>query len=267
MNAIKFKKFFIFSVMLATAGALQAESFWEALGPHAIAVGPDVYHLDRTREGGTHQDGWLGGARLGYVRLRPNGIYAAADVRYAIGSLDGKSSSGAALESTVQEFEAEGDLGWTLGFCPCGSQFLFTPYLGYGYFWSTNDFKYPSPSTAKFRDTYGFTAVGIASLVEICDGWAVGANFKARWMSADAEQRITDGSAENDVTLTITPRWLYSLEIPITYCFEECGCCWFASFIPYWQQRDYGGTEGVDGDFIDTHYELFGARLMFGLNF
>lgn len=266
MNAIKFQIFSIFFVALTAATTLQAESFWEALGPHAVAIGPDVYHLSRKREGGTHQDGWLGGFRAGYLRLRPNGIYAAADLRYAIGTQDGKTSSGADLKSRLQEFEIEGDLGWTFGVCPGGRLFTLTPYLGYGYFWSSNQFRNPSPSTATFRDTYGFTAVGVATTINLCDCWSIGANFKARWMS-DAKQTVIDGPAGHDVVLRIDPRWLYSLDIPITYQFEARGCCLFASLIPYWQQRDYGGTEGVDGDFIDTHYDIWGARLMFGINF
>lgn len=265
MKAINFRFFFIFFFALSAVQSLSAFDFLESTGPHEFSIGPDVYHLKREREGGTHQDGWLGGVRFDYERLKDNGIYVAADVRFAAGSLNGESSRGATLESTVKEFEVEGDLGWTLGFC-LGKPMMVTPYIGYGYFWSSNDFHSPSPFTAQFRDTYGYAAVGLVAAVEIYPCLTLGANFKARWMS-DAKQKISGGPTGGDVVFKIGERWLYGIDLPISYHFEACGRCWLASVVPYWQQRDYGGTESVAGDFIETHYVLYGARLMLGISF
>lgn len=253
---------FVLSMSLFTP--LQSWDFFEVTGPHELAMGPEIYQLKRERQGGTFQKGCLFGGYLDYQRLKWDGFYAGGNTRYASGHLNGKTSSGASLKSTADEFLIEGYLGWTLGLS-MPKPVSITPYAGYGYFRSSNAFRAPSPLICRFEDTYEFPLLGISAAVYWNPSLSFGVNFKGRWMQ-DAQEKISGDEEIEEMQLGIGDNWLYALEFPLTYDFTWSSWCWNARFMPFWERRDYGGKESFPVDFIATRYTIYGIRFLLGIN-
>lgn len=250
--------FVIFTIVFATlTHSLQGALFFSA--------GPEIYHLDRSRVGGTWQQGMLYGVRGTFERIKPWGWYLGADYLWAEGQIKGNSSSGKALVSDIKDEIWEGRLGWAFQACSNRRQF-FVPFGGFGHFCETNSFKNPSPIPFTFIDSFYFGSAGFLSGFNITPLLSMGINFKAMFMLNGTSQVKDDPDFES-VTLKMRNEINTRVEIPITYRFSFYKLGSFVELSPFYEFRHFGGLEGYPFDFIDTEFNLFGAHLQIGLIF
>jgi hypothetical protein len=228
--------------------------------PNKFSIGPEIYYLRRTREGGTKQTGGMYGVRAIYDRIKRFRLYWGADVLYASGCLNGKSSIGNRLRSTFTDFEVEGRFGYT--FQSKGDyQPSFTPFVGYGYFCETNKFRHPSPIKVKFDTYYRFYVVGFLSSLAINPSFTIGVNFKARFM-VDAKCKIKNDPDFKNVTQLIDDKVNYRLEVPLSYYFCPENKKFGLDLIPFFEYRHYGRRENYPFDFLDTKIRIYGGSFL-----
>ena len=100
-------------------------------GPYRLSVGPEVYHLLRTKEGGSHQEGVLGGVQACVERWRPNGVYWGLEGYCANRvELHGHTASGREIVSRLTEKRLRG--GWVTIFSANFTRFQLVPFLAEG---------------------------------------------------------------------------------------------------------------------------------------
>lgn len=228
---------------------------------HQFYIGPEVYYVDRKREGGTHQDGFLYGVRLGYDRIKRYKFYWGFDGLYATGHLSGKNSGGNRIKSDFTDASTEGRLGYTFK-CKTGYRLSFTPYIGVGYYLEQNDFKKPSPIPAHFRTEYAYGAIGFLSQVSINCLWDVGINLKAKW-PYNPKCHISHDPEEENSTQNITERLQYRVELPVTYHTNLCLDRVLISFVPFYEYRRYGAQANYPFDYFDTQFNNYGLLIKF----
>jgi len=243
----------------------ELSAIWPFNEPVTVFIGPEIYYLHRTREGGSSQRGWLFGGRALYERRKAFGFYWAADGYYAQGTITGKNSSGSKLKSDLTEVEAEGRLGFSLcfRFCP---KFSFTPYGGYGRFYCKNNFKHPSPLTCTFRDSFDYALAGLMTSIRFNQRLEVSIDFKTKYM-LEGQSEITHDPENDHVSLKMNNELQYELAIPINY-----NCCWRGrllkiSVAPFYRFRHFGGMLNHPYDFIDTKFRSYGGRVLFYLSY
>jgi hypothetical protein len=225
---------------------------------HKLSVGPEIYHLQRIREGGTKQDGWLYGVRASYDRIKRYKFYWGVEGHWAQGTLHGHNGAGDKLKSTFTDEQIEGRLGYTFQ-AKCLYQPAITPFAGYGYFRDTNKFKNPSPLTVKFVTTYRYAVYGFLSSIAPADSWNVGLNFKG-WSMIHARAKVQDDPDEDDVTMLIGEKKLnYRIEVPVLYRYCCCNEHLEVGVVPFYEFRHYGRRENYPFDFADTKFKLWGV--------
>lgn len=265
-------RYLLLSLFLLTTSTING--FWESSESpcdisfppaHQFALGPEIYHVKRVREGGTEQSGTLVGVRARFDRIKRYKVYWGADACYAQGTLEGKTGSGAKLRSTFSDTSLEGRLGYTFQ-VKSQLQPAVTPFVGYGYFREINKFKRPSPIHLKFDTAFHYFAYGFLSSVAIDSQWTVGANFKAMSMW-EARCKVTNDPEFDDQSMLIKDKVNYRVELPVDYRFC-CACGHFeARVIPFYEYRHYGGRINFPFDFLDTKLRIYGCTLLLGYLF
>ncbi len=252
------------SILLTLPALLLSDDCCEIKKPtyaHQLYVGPEIYHVNRKRDGGTHQDGFLYGVRLGYDRIKRYKFYWGLDALYATGSLTGKSGGGSRIKSDLTDASIEGRFGYTFK-CKTWYKPSLTPYIGVGYFVEKNDFKSPSLIPAHFRTDFAYGAVGFLSQISINDSWDLGLNFKAKFLY-DPKCHVTHDPEEDNSTQNITEKVHYRVELPVTY--HTCLCLdkiW-VSLVPFYESRQYGAHPNYPFDYYDTQFNNYGLLIKF----
>jgi len=257
-------KFYTFSTYLFLAiSCLSATEERQLV--NQLALGPEIYYVQRSKEGGTRQGGTLYGARLSYHRIKRCGWYLGGDALYATGTLSGKSGADDTIRSTFTDKYVEGRVGYTFQ-QKCGYELAFTPFLGYGYFWETNNFRSPSPITVHFENQFSYVPVGFLSHMYLNDNLGLGLNFTTRFL-LEHEIKVTHDELFGDGELHYKEKNQYRVELPITYdfCFYER--LWRVSFEPFFEYRQYGHLANFPFDFLETKFRVYGANLQLVLLF
>lgn len=233
-----------------------ASPYWYNHG-NRFHIGPEIYRAYRSREGGTHQHGWMVGCRIGYDYLRRYTIYVGIDGLYARGDLRGKSGSGSLNASTLTDANIEGRLGYTFQYKD-GWRPFFTPFVGGGFYSEVNKFHSPTPLHIHFKTRFSYVTVGFLSGVTITPNWEVGLNAKVRYM-LDPKCKITNDPEFENISLGIENDQLqYRIEIPVVYhssCFEHFAL----SISPFYEYRYYGKMANYPFDFLKTEFRNWGA--------
>lgn len=219
--------------------------------------------MERWRDGGTEQTGTLAGGRIGYDYIEPGRWYFGADFLYATGPLEGHSGSGKKLHSNITDWNVEGRFGLTLPPPFLREDVFFTPFVGYGYFHEENSFHSPSPISFTFTDTFSYVAAGFLSGANLHPLLSMGVNFKVRFM-LNAQSEVSDDPVYDHVTLQVEDELQVRIEVPFSYCYS---CCFDIALVPFYEFRHFGGREGYPFDFLDTKYNLFGARASLAYRF
>ena len=227
-----------------------------SLKGHRFLIGPEVYHVHRNREGGSKQNGWLGGGRFTYDYLRRHTFYWAIEGAIARGPLHGKSKL-SKQESHMRDRSIEGRFGYTFRI-KNACKLMLTPFVGGGYLIEDNDFQHPSPLHLHFKTSYSYVTAGFLSRINLGCDWKVGLTVKLRYMF-DPTCKITHDPDFKDMTLKIANDDLqFRLELPVTYSY-----CHGVSFVatPFYENRIYGRQIGYPFDYLQTRIFNYGVTL------
>lgn len=223
--------------------------------PHKMYVGPEIYHVHRTREGGSKQKGWIYGVKAGYDHIKRYKFYWGGDLLWGQGPLHGKSVL-TKLKSTFTDAAAEGRLGYTFQ-NKCFRHISFTPFVGYGYFQETNRFHRNAPLNIKFKNRFQYVAAGFFSSVELNPNMSVGLNFKAKF-PYETKCSVSDPEF-GSTTLSVKDKTHYRIELPIAYWLCKCNHVFEFDLIPFFEYRQYGRRENFPFDFLDTKLRIYGV--------
>lgn len=231
-----------------------------------ITAGPEIYYMQRKREGGSHQEGRMDGARVILERIKPWGIYLALDAFYATGELRGKNRLGRKLSSEMKDTIAEIRAGYTFATpqqtslpqncCPTSS---LTAFAGYGHFHETNDFFPPSPLPFTFTDEFNYFLAGFLTSLNFTPLLSMGFNFEIKCMQKGT-CRISNDPESPEITLAMSNELQARVELPIVVGFSPCSH-FSCELTPFYEFRHFGGQEGFPFNFIDTKFQLIGARM------
>lgn len=227
-----------------------------SLKGHRLLIGPEFYHVHRNREGGSKQNGWLGGGRFTYDYLRRHTLYWAVEGAIARGTLHGKSKL-FKQESNMRDRSIEGRVGYTFRIRKA-CKLMLTPFVGGGYLIEDNDFRNPSPLHLHFKTSYSYATAGLLSSINLGCQWKVGLTVKLRFLF-DPTCKISHDPEFRDITLKIANDNLqYRLELPITY--NYCHGISFAA-TPFYENRIYGRQIGYPFDYLQTRLYNYGVTL------
>jgi len=262
---VKYCTIFLF-ILLFFYPAAETECFsiWPK-GPHRIYLGPDSFHLKRTKKGGAKQKGWLNGVYGAYERRPHGGVYTIFDGYYAQGSLKGETAAGNTLKSKMTDKKIEGRLGYS--FCiQSWKKLTLIPYGGYGYSNCKNAFKAPSPLTNTYTEYFNYASAGFEISFSPCNALECGLNFNTDFM-IEGKSKIEDDVDDETFRLLIENKNQYEIDLLFRYYthYNEKAFTIIAS--PFYQQRHYGGMKNFPFDFIDTKFQIFGIRLLINLCF
>lgn len=244
---------------LASFNFLSARE-WKKSYAFETYVGPEIYYVSRSKEGGARQNGTLYGVRLGFDHVRRCKLYWGLDALWAKGSLEGQAKEDQ-IKSMLTDINVEARLGYTFQrkSWRCAS---FTPYLGLGYFWENNFFEHPSPLPIHFKNRFSYIPLGFLSQIFITSHVSIGANFKLRFLIESSVEASHDPEHDN-TTQNYDDQLQYRVELPITYF-----SCWSrhslaVSFVPFYEYRPYGHKANYPFDFLETKLNLYGATVKF----
>jgi hypothetical protein len=221
-------------------------------------IGPEYYHVKRTRKGGTTQSGDLWGARYNYDHIKRYKIYWGMQAFYGTGTLEGKTASDDKIRSTLTDKQIEGYLGYTFASKEF-PYFCFTPFAGGGYFQETNHFKNPSPLHLKFKTYFPYGAFGFLSSLFVHPDFSVGLNLRVRALW-NTKCKVTNDPEFNELNLLVGDRFHYRVELPIVYK-GPLWCNFNLGIMPFWEYRAYGGRENYPFDFFETKFRIYGVNL------
>lgn len=236
--------------------------FFSFRGPHYLSIGPELYFMHRTKEGGSKQQGVLTGGRISYDRFRRSALYWGLEGMYASGTLNGRNSINQILLSRKRDSEIEGRFGYTIK-RRGDNDLWFIPFFGAGYFEGTNRFITPSPMEYKIIVRFPYLVSGFYSRIDLNNLLAFGLNFKTKY-SVGAKGKIFEDS-ESDIENSrfyIEDKFFYEVDVPIIFKKTYLNKKYELSFVPFYRFRHYGGHENYPYDFIDTKFHMYGARLL-----
>lgn len=221
-----------------------------------LYIGPEIYHVERKREGGTTQTGMIYGVRAGYDHIRRYTFYLGFETLYGKGRLHGTSPAGNRLKSIFRDGYVEGRFGYTFQ-QKCGYRFAFTPYIGGGYAKECNNFIKPSPLTIHMEMKYKYFCGGFLSKMSWTPHFDMGMNFKVKY-TFEPQNSVSNDSKFDESDMLVKEEFQYRGELPLTYhwCQE-----WQISLVPFYEFRHYGGHVNYPFDFFDTKLNIYGATL------
>lgn len=126
-------------------------------GPHRFDGFIETGRFKRKREGGVEQSGTLFGYGAEYERLKEIGFYIFARANEDKGTLKGSTEKSVDLKSRFCSEEYLGRLGFSFGLC----QWTFVPFIGGGYYTSTNRFVDPSPLHVSMQIHFPYALAGL----------------------------------------------------------------------------------------------------------
>lgn len=226
---------------------------------NVLAIGPEWYWVNRTKKGGTKQNGSCLGVRANYDYIKRYNIYVGAQAFYGSGVLHGHTGSDLKLHSRLTLGQVEGSLGYTFQ-TKCWRKPWITPIVGYGYFWEKNSFSAPSPLEVKYTTNYAYVPFGFLSGIMLTPCLSIGLNVRARY-PIDLKCRISDDPDYEDITQIIEDKCGYRIELPFVYKTVFFCRSLLVGLLPFYDLRHYGGRENYPFDFIETKLKSYGANV------
>lgn len=225
---------------------------------HIFSIGPELYHINRTRQGGTRQHGNAIGVRATYDHIKRYRLYWGGQAFYGSGILRGHTGSKDDIHSRLTDEQIEGSLGYTLG-TKNFPYFLFTPFAGYGYFKERNKFNPPSPLSVTFSTDFQYIPFGFLSSAMVNSWLRVGLNARFRWLW-DAHCKVTHDPEFGRLKLLVEDRIHYRIELPFVYCRPLFCQLLEVAIVPFYERRTYGGRENYPFDFFETKLRIYGIN-------
>ncbi len=228
---------------------------------HQVEIGPEFYHVKRTRQGGTTQHGYLYGVRASYDYIARYRVYWGLEAAYAKGTLRGKSGDKDTLKSHFSDLSFEARVGYTFQ-SKTGCCAQFTPFLGYGYFVERNDYVHPSPMSLHFRNTFYYTAVGTLTRAFVTPNFTIGLDVTAKF-SIDGKVKVTHDPEFDAQHMQYENKIHCRAAVPFSYRLRLCGYPAEFCLAPFYEYRHYGHHHNVPFDFLDTKIKNFGFDLFY----
>ncbi|MDP1880690.1 MAG: hypothetical protein Q8K60_07100 [Parachlamydiaceae bacterium] len=223
-------------------------------------LGPEIYYVHRTKEGGATQNGMMYGLRVGADRIARYKFYLGADLLWAQGNLKG-SVDDVHLESKLTDTNIEGRVGYTFQ-CKNWRCASFTPFVGIGYFWEKNHYHKPDDFKVHFENTFSYVPVGFLSQIFITPQCSLGLNFKVRILW-NGKQKVSHDPEHSSIDQKYDQRPQYRIELPWTYFYcIDCHSLAF-TFEPFYEYRSYGHGVNYPFDFMETTFNISGATFKF----
>ncbi len=221
-------------------------------------LGPEVYGVERLKEGGVKQTGTLVGVRAGYDFIKRYRFYFGTDVLWAQGILNGK-SQGNKIKSRLTDTNIEARLGYTIQskHWRCAS---LTPYTGFGYFWENNHFEHPTPLPIHFNNRFSYVPFGFLSQIFLTPRLSIGLNVKFRYLIS-SEVFASHDPEQDDVTQKYNEKLQYRIEMPLDFFYCWRGTSLGLGLVPFYECRPYGKMANFPFDFLETRFHLYGATL------
>lgn len=170
------KKFLVGILVFAFSNGLKAdEPISQPISkPNFLAELSGNYTRASIKPNNNHSlDGNLGGVQGIFQYIPENFIYAAAGGSFRYGTVKGHDGKRNILDGDVYE-----RIGYTLGF-KC-SEYLFTPFIGFGYRHLYHHLKYDHTRPRKFRYNEFYIPVGVLAKYNIFPCFSAGLNLV--WM-------------------------------------------------------------------------------------
>ncbi len=227
-------------------------------GANQLYIGPEIYHVQRMRDGGAKQLGWVYGVRAGYEHIKRCKFYWGGDALYGKGTLSGRSASEDELKSKFIDKSIEGRFGYTFQ-RKTGYKFAFTPFIGIGYAEECNNFISPSPLRVHFKLRFSYGVVGFLSKMSWSPCLDIGVNFKAKFLY-DAKNCVSHDPDIDGLRMLVKNQTHYRVELPMTYRKSEN---FFLSLVPFYEFRHYGGQVNFPFDFLETKLNIYGVTFKF----
>ncbi len=227
---------------------------------HILTIAPEIYHLKRTRQGGTKQNGTIVGLRASYDHIKRYKIYWGIQAFYGTGIVRGHTGTKSKIRSRWTDEQIEGNLGYTFQykFFP---NYSFTPFGGYGYFKETNNFNPPSPLPLTYVTHFPYISYGFLSKFMLNSNFSIGANLRIKTLWDTRSIVKNDPDFDGKRKLLVGDSWQYRIEVPIVYCQKFlCNSIEFGA-MPFYEKRCFGGRENYPFDFFKTTLKLIGIDL------
>ena len=226
---------------------------------HSISIGPEIYRVNRDRDGRAKQKGNSAGIRATYDHIKRYRLYLGAQLFYGTGILRGHTNGDDKIRSRYTEKQIEGNVGYTFQ-TKCFPHVSFTPFTGYGYFRDVTKFSPPSALKVKFTTQFRYISFGFLSSAYVLPYMTVGINARFKW-PWQTRCKVTDDPDFDTIRQIVDDQLHYRIEIPVTY----FGCFLRDHFefaiVPFFEQRRYGARENFPFDFFKTTFTLYGANL------
>lgn len=251
MNKTFFSKLIVFSALPL--------ALWAGT-PKQISLGPEIFYLKRSREGGSSQSGTLCGVRASFDRLARCKWYLGGEAAYANGDINGKSGGGARLRSYFTQSNVEGRLGYT--FQSQGEEYLsFTPYVSAGYYLELNNYRNPSALKVHFKNRFYYGGVGCILWACLNEKMYFGLNVTGRW-SYDGKVTTSHDPELDSVEIKYMQKVQCRVSLPFSIQFSASPSCVYVDFVPFFEYRHYGRKRAIPFDFLDTRIRCWGGDIM-----
>lgn len=222
--------------------------------PHICYLGPEVYEVKRSRQGGTKQLGEIYGVRAGYDYIKRYSLYLGIEGSYGQGKIHGNNSGGTEIKSKFTDETIEGRIGYTIQ-QKRGNRFSITPFVGAGYIRETNQFVEPSPLKIKSEIGFKYGVAGFLSKVCFSNNVSAGLNFKIRYL-IEARNWISNDPDHESSSMLIKEEYQYRLDLPFIYEYSER---FRFAIVPFYEYRHYGRQANYPFDFLETRLKMYGA--------
>lgn len=230
----------------------------EPLSFDNVFIGPEIYDVKRTKEGGVEQSGILYGFRLGLDHIKSRRFYWGADLLWASGTLEGKSNE-AKIKSQLTDANIELRLGYTFE-TQLWKPVLLTPFFGVGYFQEKNFYRHPTPLTIHFDNQFTYVPFGFFSQIFFTPHFSAGVNIKVRYL-LEGDQKVSNDPEHDSVIQYYNEKFQYRIELPLTSFFCLGTTETALSLVPFYEYREYGHRANFPFDFFATTFRLYGATL------
>lgn len=257
--------FLLLGSVFCCCPAAQAENklSWQPFDE--IHFGPRACGLERHREGGTHQKGYLYGLRGIYEHLGPYCFYWGGEGSWTQGAIHGKTGMSKKIKSRLSEAYIEGRIGYTFQHTE-GCRLAFTPFVGVGYHLEKNHYVNPSPIAVHFKNHFYYIIAGTFFRAPVTEQLTLGLKAAALF-SMKGSIAVSHDPNEKNFTLHYEHKIHSRMEAPLEYRVCFCGFDQEISLIPFFEFFHYGRHSAFPFDFLKTTIRIFGADFAYVIKF
>ena len=217
-------------------------------------IGSNYTYIHFKPRGISSSHGNLGGVQANYEYWKENSIYEGIKLTYRQGNL-----TGSPYKRNILDIDSQGRIGYTL---KC-SNFLLTPFSGFGWRYISQDFRHTNEYNLKFSYNEVYIPIGIHTDFRIRSFFSIG--LKGTWMpqifSSVGIKPI--GNVHWDLERCFGNMMV---ELPMTFYFPRQKIDWTLHLNPFFQFWENGKTSaktirGISLGLPSNIYKLLGIEV------